>query len=77
MIEWLIASGRDLGDVKNKKGTDLRNDKDYTALGIARKNHRAEVVSLLERSIANPMQTRQEVRGKLGVLDELAARSLP
>ena len=44
-----------------------------TPLGIARKLKRAEAVSLLERFIDNPNQTRQEVRVKLGVLDELAA----
>ena len=32
-----------------------------------------EVVSLLERFLANPHQTRHELRVKLGVLDEFAA----
>ena len=64
MIEWFIASGRDLGDVKNKTGTDL-DGKDFTALEIARKEKKSEVVSLLERFIANPAQTRQEIRQKL------------
>ena len=44
-----------------------------TALEIARVNRRTEVVSLLERFMANPTQTRHELRVKLGVLDELAA----
>ena len=70
VIEWLIASGRDLGDFENKKG---RDGKDYTALEIARMYNHTEVVSLLERFIANPTQTRHELRVKLGVLDELAA----
>jgi len=43
-----------------------------TPLEIARKNERSEAVSLLERFMANPAQTRLEVRMKLGVLDELA-----
>jgi len=34
VIEWLIASGRDLGDIENKKG--VWDDNDYTALEIAR-----------------------------------------
>ena len=72
VIEWLIASGRDLGDVKRKKGLwECRYY--YTALDIARKHHGSEAVSLLERSNANPAQTRHELRVKLGVLDELAA----
>ena len=70
--EWLIASGRDLGDVKNKTGKDFDDGKDYTTLEMARKNNRTEVV-LLERFMANPTQTRHELRVKLGVLDELAA----
>jgi len=69
VIEWLIASGRDLGDVKNKKGKWI--DKDCTALKIARKNEKTELV--LERFIANPAQTRHELRVKLVMLDEVAA----
>ena len=52
MIEWFIASGRDLGDIKNKKG------KHWTA----RREGKTEVVELLERFMANPAQTRHEVR---------------
>ena len=32
VVEWLIASGRDLGDIKNKKGKSPMDDKEYTAL---------------------------------------------
>jgi len=64
VIEWLIASGRDLGDVKNKKGKD-RFDHECTALEIARRERKTEVVTLLERLVANPAQTRHEIRGKL------------
>jgi len=46
---------------------------DYTALEIASEYERTEVVSLLERFLANPALTRHELRVKLGVLDELAA----
>jgi len=73
VIEWLIASGRDLGDIKNKKGTCWGGNEYYTALEIARDFERTEVVSVLERFIDNPALTRHELRGKLGVLDELAA----
>ena len=68
----LIARGRDLGDIENQKGKHW-DGKNYSALEIARRNRKTEVVSLLERFIANPAQTRREVRAKLGVLDELAA----
>jgi len=71
VIECLIASGRDLGDVENRKGKWI--GKDYTALEIARMYERTEVVSLLERFIANPAQTRHEVRVKHGMLDALTA----
>jgi len=72
VIEWLVASGRDLGDTKNKKGKWI--GKDHTALAIARMFKMTEVVTVLERFIIiNPAQTRHEVRVKLGVLDELAA----
>ena len=61
VIEWLIASGRDLGEVKNKKGTDRDNCNEYTALEIARTNKKTEVVSLLERFMVNPAQTRHSL----------------
>jgi len=72
LIEWLIASGRDLGDL-NKKGTDWGDDKDYTALEIAKRLQRSEVVSVLERFTANPAHTRYEIQVELGMLDALAA----
>jgi len=72
MIEWLIASGRDLGDVKNKKGNDW-DGQDYTALEIARFEGETDIVSLLEIFIADSAQTRHDLRVQLGMLDELAA----
>jgi len=72
MIEWFIASDRDLGDVKNQKGKHW-DDNEYTALEIAREEKETEAVSVLERFIVNPSQTRHELRVGLGVLDELAA----
>jgi len=68
VIEWLIASGRDLGDLNKKRNW---RGKDSTALEIARNFESTGVVSLLERFMANPAQTRHELRVKLGVLDEL------
>jgi len=65
VIEWFIASGRVLGDIKSQK--------EYTALEIARREKKTEVVSLLESFIANPVLIRQKVRVKLGVLNALAA----
>ena len=72
VIEQLIASGRDLGDVKNKKEKENMH-RVYTALEIAGKRNQTEVVSVLERFLANPTQTGHEVRVKIGVLDALAA----
>ena len=69
VIEWLIASGRDLGDV-NQKG---KWGGEHTAMEIARKNQKSGVESLLERFMANQAQTRHELRVKLGLQDELAA----
>ena len=70
VIEWLIASGRDLGDFKNKTGKSLQ--KHYTALEAARNAMQYPVVLLLEQFMTNPMQTRHELRVKLGVLNALA-----
>ena len=61
IVEWLIASGRDLGDIENKKGNYWGDDKEYTALEIARERNKTKVVSLLERFMANPAHTRHEV----------------
>jgi hypothetical protein len=72
IIEWLIASGRDLGDIKNTKGEYLEAGS-YTALEIAKRNWKSEVVSLIERFLTNPSQTRHEIHVKLGLLDELSA----
>ena len=44
-----------------------------TALEIAKNYELAEVVSVLERYMADPARTRHELRVKLGVLDKLAA----
>ena len=66
VIEWLIASGRDLGDIENKKVQELGGGEDYTALEIAREfKNKTEVVSVLERFIANPTLTCHELRVKL------------
>jgi len=74
VIKWLIASGRDLGDM-SLKGKFKNHDvwRDYTALEIARKLKREKVVSLLGRFMVNPTRIRHAVRVKLGVLDALAA----
>jgi len=70
VIEWLIASGRDLGDFNEQHRLDGGIER--TALGIARMRKHTEVVLLLERFVTNPAQTRLELRRKL-VPDELAA----
>jgi len=67
VVEWLMASGRDLGDI-----THIEGYKGTSALKLP-ETVRRQIVSLLERFLANPAQTRHEIRAKLGVLDELAA----
>jgi len=71
VIEWLITRGRDLGDLNQK----LKNweGKHCTALEIAKERNQTEATLLLERFMANPSQTRYEVRLKLGQLNDLAA----
>jgi len=61
VIKVWIASGRemDLG----KPGDVDRTD----AIGVAKKNHRTEVVSLLERFKSDAAKTRSEVRKELGI----------
>jgi len=72
VIEWLIASGRDLGNL-NQKAIRWEDRKEYTALEIAQYYKETKVASLLERFNTNPAQTRHELRVKLGVLDEVSA----
>ena len=43
VVEWLIAAGLDLGDL-GKKGKYLGDDLKYTAIEIAKKRNRPEVV---------------------------------
>ena len=57
----------------NKIGKDWDDDEDYTALEVARVRRETEVVSLLERFLANPAQTRHDLWVKLEVQDEVAA----
>ena len=74
VIERFIASGRNLGDVENKKGEEWWSmGEEFTALEVARNRERTKAVSLLERFIANPTLTRHELRVKYGVLNEFAA----
>jgi len=73
-MKYLIASGKDLGDIENQRGTSAWPDhKKYTALEIARYSGFDEGVSLLERFMANPLRTRHEVRLGLGMVDMVAA----
>ena len=45
VIEWLMASGRDLGDVKNKKAKYFDDRIYYSAIEIAKERNMTEVVS--------------------------------
>jgi len=72
VVEWLMASGRDLEVIINLKGKGF-DGRESIPLEIARGMGKSEVASLLERFIDNPTQTRRAIRVKLGVLDEQAA----
>ena len=73
MIECLIASGKYIGDVENKKSKTFQVEGSSTALEIARVWDFKKIVSLLERYIAKPLQTIHELRVKTGMLNEMAA----
>jgi len=70
VVEWFIASGKNLGDVKNTQG---KNWYQGTAVEIARQFRSTEIVSLLERFISNPSQTRHDVLVQLEQFNDLAA----
>jgi hypothetical protein len=73
VIKWMIAvRGDELSDL-DKKGKAWECDTEYNAIEIARERNMTEVVSLLERFIANPTQTRHEIRVELGLVDKDAA----
>jgi len=58
-IEWLIASGKNLGDL----------GLDFEIMG----RWSSQVKALLKRFVANPAQTRHEIQVKHGVISALAA----
>jgi hypothetical protein len=72
MIKWMIALR---GDELNldKIGKFWNDDKDYTAIEAARYFDCTKVVSLLERFMVNPVQTRHDLRVELGLVDKDAA----
>jgi len=72
VIELLIASGRDLGDINQMTGKEPEGE-ERTALEIARERGQTEVIPLLERFMETPIQTRHELRVQLGFADALAA----
>jgi hypothetical protein len=72
VIKWMVALRGDELDL-DKKGTYWDDGKEYTAIKIARKENEPEVVSLLERFMANPIQTKHELRVELGLIDKDAA----
>jgi len=76
IIEWLIASGKDLGDIQNKKGRvwDGRRWNYCTALEISGQGKKSKTTALLERFITNPDLTRYEIRAKLRIPEALAAQ---
>ena len=75
VIEWLIASGRDLGNFNHhhSKGKLFQRGRDYSPLEIATERNHTEVMSLLKRFVDNQALTRHEVRVKFGFVEERAA----
>jgi hypothetical protein len=71
MIKWMIALRGDELDLE-KKG-EYPDGNEYTAIEVAREKNRTEVVALLERFMANPIQTRHEICIELGLADKDAA----
>jgi len=76
VIEWWIASGRevDLGEPGFRTDA-IRAAKEVVDLwhSFAQNGGKTEVVALLERFKSDAAQTRDAMRVKLGLLDELAA----
>jgi len=68
LAEWLLASGRDLGDFYTK---GKWCGKESTVLEIAGERNESEAVDLLERFVDNQAQTRHEIRQKLNVTGRL------
>jgi len=64
IIQWLIASGRDLDLVDT-------GDEETNAIEAARKQGKDEIVRLLERFRDDEVQTRGEVRVELGLAGTL------
>ena len=71
MIEWLIVSDRDLGDISSQRVE--HGDQEYNALDIARELENTRIVSVLRKFMANPERTRHDLRVKLGLQNGLAA----
>ena len=71
VIKWIIAMRGDEMKDLDKKGEDW-DDKEYTAIEIARERNKREVVSLLDRFVANPTQTRHETSLELGLVDAMS-----
>jgi len=61
VIKWWIASEREM--ILGKPGDVDKTD----AIGAAKQEKKAEVVSLLERFKSDPTKTRSEVRLQLGI----------
>jgi len=68
VIKWWIASGREMN--LGTPGFLSKTD----AIGVAKKQGKTEVVSLLERFKSDAAKTRHAMRVELGWHDELAAK---
>ena len=71
VVEWFIASGRDLGDISSQRVE--HGDHENNALEIAIELENTRIVSVLRKFMANPERTRHDLRVKLGLQNGLAA----
>ena len=72
VIKWMNALRGDELDF-DKKGRSWDGEKECTAIEIARHCNNREVVSLLEKLVEDPTQTRYEIRAELGIREHQSA----
>jgi len=71
IIKWWIASGREM-DLGKPGDVDKKD-----AVGMAKKNGKTEVVTLLERFKKDAAKTRSEVRKELGTMVSTPTTTIP
>ena len=71
-INWLIASDKHLGDVKNDKGSWMSTGS-RTAIELATGLSRHEIAELLKRFVVRPKQIKHEIRVNLKFKNAMAS----